>query len=77
MTTNDASSDICRYTGTYQQAGHVGFVDGTFSCTDGELGHFTTFEMEINSSGFTSRLTASSNRCNVIRGRLWGMVTTP
>ncbi len=77
MTTNDATSDVCRYTGTYQQIGHMGFVTGTFACTDGEIGNFTTFAMEINNSGFTGRLDASSNRCTVIRGRLGGLVTTP
>lgn len=77
MTTNDAAADTCRYIGTYEQAGHMGQVTGTFSCTDGEIGNFTTFAMEINNSGFTARLEASSNRCSTIRGRLGGLVTTP
>jgi hypothetical protein len=77
MTTNDATSDICRYTGTYQQLGRMGFVTGTFACTDGEIGNFTTFAMELNDSGFTARLQATSNRCTVIKGRLGGLVTTP
>lgn len=77
MTTTDDVGAVCTYTGTYGQDGHMGQVNGTLSCTGGEFGNFSMFEMELSSGGFTSRLSASTNRCSLITGRIGGMVTTP
>ena len=49
------SSGSCTYTGTYQQLGRMGAVQGAVSCTNGAQGTFTAFELEGNTTGRTAR----------------------
>ena len=57
------SGGSCNYVANYSQAGHMGTMQGTFSCTNGVAGTFTAFEMEKNLSGMTGRFVAQSNVC--------------
>lgn len=62
------SSGSCTYTGTYQQAGRMGAVQGSVSCTNGAQGTFTAFELEGNTTGMTGRGASNfGGTCN----RLW------
>jgi hypothetical protein len=49
------SSGSCNYVGTLTQAGQMGSISGTFSCTGGISGSFTFFEVQVNTSGITGR----------------------
>lgn len=53
----------CTFGGTYSQAGKLGEVDGTYSCSSGERGNFTMFEMTPTISGFTARVQGSNQYC--------------
>ena len=45
----------CSYSGTADEFGQMGEVDGGFSCTDGTSGSFTFFELQVTPSGLTGR----------------------
>ena len=51
----------CSYSGTLNQAGQMGAVNGTYLCGNGENGIFQLFEMQVNITGVTGRLTTDSN----------------
>jgi hypothetical protein len=53
------SPGSCSYSGTMTQAGQMGSVTGNFSCSDGSLGTFTIFEVQVNPSGITARTARS------------------
>ena len=72
-----ASGGSCTYTGTYTQAGHMGTIQGNYSCTNGGRGAFTAFEIEVNTSGLTGRFVANNQYCPTIQGRLGGLRSTP
>jgi len=67
----------CTYSGTLSQAGHMGTIQGTYSCSNGAHGTFTAFELEVNISGLTGRFTANNQYCPTIQGRLGGLRSTP
>jgi hypothetical protein len=50
----------CSFAGTLTQAGQMGAVNGSYVCSDGETGVFQLFEMQVNITGVTGRLTANS-----------------
>ncbi|HET9579037.1 MAG TPA: hypothetical protein VFP44_14485 [Usitatibacter sp.] len=52
-------SELCNYTGTYSQAGHMGRVEGAYSCQSGVSGSFTLGEVEIGTNGFSAFYDAS------------------
>lgn len=51
----------CTYSGTLSQAGQMGEISGAYSCSTGETGTFTIFEVQVNVAGITGRLGAHSN----------------
>ena len=55
----------CYETGTYSQNGKLGAISGTFSCTDGEVGTFQLFEIEVTETGMVGRLASQSNFCTI------------
>lgn len=54
------SGDSCSYAGTLTQAGQMGAASGLYLCTNGDVGSFNLFEMQVNPTGLTGRFTASS-----------------
>jgi hypothetical protein len=61
LTTFPATLGSCSYSGTVDQAGQMGTVSGSYVCGNGENGVFQLFEMQVNISGVTGRLTTDSN----------------
>jgi hypothetical protein len=53
----------CSFTATYTQAGHMGTMQGSYSCNNGVFGTFTAFEMERNISAMTGRFVGQNNFC--------------
>jgi hypothetical protein len=64
--------ELCRYTGTYSQAGHMGSIAGVYSCNSGANGSFTMSEVEIGTHGFAAQYSASDRGCGVY-GNLSGV----
>jgi hypothetical protein len=62
MTWTFSGSVSCTYTGSYSQNGRLGLFAGPFSCTDGDKGTMTFFEL--------------TNRIGIMSGRLSGQSTT-
>lgn len=59
-------SELCRYTGTYAQAGHMGGVQGVYSCDSGVSGTFTMTEVEVGVNGFSGSYDAADQaNCHV------------
>ena len=55
----------CTYSGTYEQNGRFGSVNGgTYTCTDGTAGTFNSFEMYVNIAGFTGRANINNALCS-------------
>lgn len=50
----------CSYTGILTQFGQFGHVQGTYSCTGGEVGNFTFFETNSQINQWSTRFTLSS-----------------
>jgi hypothetical protein len=67
----------CNYGGTFSQAGHVGMIQGNYTCSNGVRGTFAAFEIEVNISGLTGRFVAQNQYCSNIQGRLGGLRSTP
>jgi hypothetical protein len=55
----DAGAE-CTYRGPWVQAGKLGTVTGTFSCTDLRAGTFAMTEMEFTRNGFSGRISMNS-----------------
>jgi hypothetical protein len=51
----------CTYNGSYTQSGKVGSFDGTYTCSGGEIGHWTMFEMTNRTGMISGRLTGASS----------------
>jgi hypothetical protein len=64
----------CTYSGTYSQAGQMGLINGTFSCSNGVSGTFQLAEIQVTISGITGRLSNTSQSCNAV-GRFGGVRT--
>ena len=60
-----APLERCNYTGTYSQAGHVGNVDGVYSCDSGANGTFEWREVELGTNGFSANVFANDRSCAV------------
>ena len=56
------TNDVCTYNGSYSQSGKFGRFSGPYSCTTGETGNMTFFEM--------------TNRIGMLSGRLAGQSDT-
>ena len=72
---NSEGRGSCSYTGTYSQAGRLGSVTGSFTCTGDVSGTFKASEVEGDATGFLSRLEERSNACNY-SGRVGGVRAT-
>ena len=53
----------CNFVASYSQAGHMGTMQGSYSCSNGVNGSFTAFEMEKSPSGMTGRVQGQNNFC--------------
>jgi hypothetical protein len=71
--TNSAPGSGCTLTGTYSQSGKLGSVAGTYSCTWGEAGTFSLFEIMVTETGMLARLTEQSNLCSSISAKASGI----
>ena len=58
--------EFCRYAGSYAQAGHMGTVDGTYSCNSGANGTFTLSQVEGGRNGFFAAYVATDRTCSVV-----------
>ena len=61
LQTFPSTTDSCTFAGTLNQAGQMGAVNGSYVCNSGENGIFQLFEMQVNITGVTGRLTTDSN----------------
>jgi hypothetical protein len=50
-----ASGANCTYSGTYTQAGSMGDIVGTMTCTNGSSGSYHAFEIEAGAQGLMAR----------------------
>jgi hypothetical protein len=68
----------CTYSGTYSQAGQFASVAGTYSCSDGDVGTFTTSEMTVSRFGISGDVStkSTSQGCNLV-GQFGGAKVTP
>jgi hypothetical protein len=67
------SGTSCSFSGGYSQAGKLGQVQGTYSCTDGTHGTFVAFEMMPTISGFTARVQGQNQYCSQWSGYFGGL----
>jgi hypothetical protein len=61
LKTFPSTTNSCSFAGTLNQAGQMGAIDGSYTCNSGETGIFQLFEMQVNITGVTGRLTTDSN----------------
>lgn len=61
----------CSFPGTLSQAGQMGSVTGSYTCSDGESGTFQLFEMQVNTTGLTGRFASSSSNPPGCQGSGW------
>lgn len=62
----------CTFTGTYSQAGTLGQVDGTYSCSDTTTGPFTFYAMQWTLFGMSGGVRGSNQFCS-FNGYLGGI----
>lgn len=62
----------CVYQGTYGQAGRLGSVQGTFSCTSPVSGTFVFIEMQQSTAGITARYVGQAFGC-LLSGNFGGV----
>lgn len=60
MTSTPTTGPSCSYNGTLTQAGQMGSIIGSYTCSSGEIGSFQVFEMQVNQVGVTGQFAASS-----------------
>ena len=58
--------ELCRYSGSYSQAGHMGTVDGNYSCNSGASGTFTLTDVEGGRNGFFAGYVATDRTCRLV-----------
>jgi hypothetical protein len=60
-------ASVCTFTGTYGQDGHLGKVNGNFSCTfgstPGNVGTFNMSQMAVTQNGFSAAFSGSDQFC--------------
>lgn len=63
----------CTYAGAYGQAGHYGFLSGSYSCSNGRTGNFSAFGLDAQISSLAGRIdTVGSDGCRY-SGRIGGI----
>ena len=60
----------CAYTGTYAQAGQVGVMSATYTCTDGRSGNATFYDLRVEISGILGRYSATDSTHCTLAGNL-------
>jgi len=74
---NAGISSRCVFSGTYSQAGSLGSVSGTYSCTfgtaTGNQGSFSITEIAPHQAGFNGRFTGSDQFCSSHSGWFGGV----
>jgi hypothetical protein len=65
------SGGSCSFPGTLSQAGQMGAVTGSYTCSDGEFGMFHLFEMQVNITGLTGRFSSASSNPPGCQGTGW------
>jgi hypothetical protein len=73
MQNSGAASGTCTLTGSYSQSGKLGAVAGNYSCTWGENGAFSVYEITVTETGLIARLSEHSNLCSSITGDVAGI----
>lgn len=63
----------CTYSGAYTQAGKMGRIAGTLSCSNGARASFDAFEIEASYQGFFARYIASYGGSCMETGRIVAM----
>ena len=71
------NGDTCTYSGTYTQGGHFGRVAGNYSCSSGDTGTFTIFEMARSWYEFRARTSLVSQTGCTLKGFLAGLIQPP
>jgi hypothetical protein len=71
LTSFPATSASCSFSGALDQAGQMGSVGGSYACSGGDTGEFQLFEMQVNISGMTGRLSTASNTATGCRSNGW------
>jgi hypothetical protein len=66
------STYTCNYSGTYEQAGRMGTVTGTGTCTDGFNPSFVMSEIDVSAHSLIMRMSAESGSCR-FTGRMGGI----
>jgi hypothetical protein len=61
----------CSFPGALTQAGQMGDVAGSYSCSDGTSGTFHLFEMQVSITGITGRFTSSNSNPPGCKGTGW------
>lgn len=62
----------CNYVGTYTQAGRMGTITGTGTCSDNFNPTFTMSEVEVSANALSMRISAESAGCRMT-GRMGGI----
>lgn len=65
------SGPTCTYSGIASQAGQMGAVNGSYSCTDGSAGTFAAFEVQVNTTAVTGRFNIASPQLPGCQGTGW------
>jgi hypothetical protein len=75
VATTPSGGGTCTYTGAYTQLGRMGTVEGPYSCTSGETGTATLFEMNNVPYMFTARFQSHSTDlgCDTV-GEMAGVI---
>ncbi len=63
----------CTYAGTYSQAGRMGQIQGSMTCTNGSVGEFSALEVEASYRGFLAGYIVNYGNGCVETGRIGGM----
>jgi hypothetical protein len=58
----------CNYPGDFQQFGQFGQSRGSFTCTDGQSGSYTLYEMNVTQTDIRGRITGTNNLGCTISG---------
>jgi hypothetical protein len=69
----DTNGVACKFTASYSQAGHMGTMQGSYSCSNAVSGTFTAFELEKTVSGITGRHVGRNNYC-LFSGHIGGIL---
>jgi hypothetical protein len=71
---SNSNLGTCTFSGIYRQTGKLGEVDGSYSCSSGERGTFSMFEMTPTISGFTARVQGTNQYCAQWSGYAGGIL---